>query len=597
MKLPTGFTEYLLPLYLETQAYSHGKLSLIANTDIPKESVLKKISTVIKMRNLIQWNHWFNQLITGMLIVSCCEQTGNLYLPIEQLSPPQMTKREVFQNQDPRNSLEITTLLSDLAQKFSTSSYPIQKYETLIKLLASPNSLGIDVLKNAFDRDPNGFIHAIHYIHGNVYSFKTLLNTFGIETVREAFSNDPSGFANSIKTLSNMGKSRLQFMKVFHKLANSLVGISFLRNSFAQYPYPLTLALALLRSSIDSLVEYINENGTDINPLLSKKNIKLAINNDEVSSLNTTMGLIKLLHISAQNVIIGYSTEVTQSLAEERFPPIQYQVKPYFPLKNSSSQGHLIFVEYTEHVFTKPRTLGLSPDPFKYSLPSFASEESRSSLRNSMAIENRKIIVVTSPQPSEAQIFQEAYRKIFGDLPTAERPLVILAPRYPNPTLVSLLESNGFKAQNRDTEEEPLSLLGEQDFVVLNTYGELLKFFTVADLAIVGHDRNLFEPASQRVPILYFGGHWSNNQTAKRVLDESGGAMEINPRYLDKQILTILEEPEDIKAGLQSAVKRFEQQIFPSAQLYTLLMLTSVIFEYTEQSSVASQENASLRAL
>jgi len=115
------------------------------------------------------------------------------------------------------------------------------------------------------------------------------------------------------------------------------------------------------------------------------------------------------------------------------------------------------------------------------------------------------------------------------------------------------------------------------DIVLINTRGELVKFFSAADLAIVGEDRNLFEPASQWVPILYFPGVWRNNQTAKHLLDDAGGAVQIQLPILYDQVASILAHPEDLIQGTENAMEAFRSEVVPAAQLYGAILLGAAV--------------------
>jgi 3-deoxy-D-manno-octulosonic-acid transferase len=115
--------------------------------------------------------------------------------------------------------------------------------------------------------------------------------------------------------------------------------------------------------------------------------------------------------------------------------------------------------------------------------------------------------------------------------------------------------------------------------VVVNTQGELLPFMAAADMAIVGFDRNLFEPASQGLPVLYFGGPCRSNKTAMRLLTETGGAREIAPGRFLHQIEDILADPSSMIAGAEVAIRRFKQEVIPSVRFYTSLLIAALAFE------------------
>lgn len=117
-----------------------------------------------------------------------------------------------------------------------------------------------------------------------------------------------------------------------------------------------------------------------------------------------------------------------------------------------------------------------------------------------------------------------------------------------------------------------------RDVVVLNTTGELFWLLGAADLAIVGMDRNVFEPASQGIPTLYFDGPWANKRTELDLLVANGAAHAVEAHRLAHQITEALGgrlEP----GGTEEARRALEDDILPPAGLLASLAISHLVAE------------------
>ena len=129
----------------------------------------------------------------------------------------------------------------------------------------------------------------------------------------------------------------------------------------------------------------------------------------------------------------------------------------------------------------------------------------------------------------------------------------VLVPRHLKDIkpLSMLIEKNGIKFKLR-SEIDKLDFDG-YDLLVVNTMGELLKFYNISEIAFVGgslvhiggHDP--VEPASLGKAVM-FGPHMENSQEAAKSLLRDGGAREVNNKQDIIQLLNeIINEPEIAK--------------------------------------------------
>ncbi len=231
-------------------------------------------------------------------------------------------------------------------------------------------------------------------------------------------------------------------------------------------------------------------------------------------------------------------------------------------------------------------------DPFKYFLPRRRIKKNKSRIRLAMKLaKTRKVIAVSCTTADEVQFVIRACKK----LQRQPRPLLIFAMRRPDPLLAKRIsKQEGLRVLDRRSHREPLSGFGKSDVVILNTMGELFDLMPVSDLAIVGHDRNIFEPAFLGVPVLYFAQplnmhpqdkqlarwfklFWRKNRTAKFFLDRFGGAAAVKKAFFHRQIESILLHPRSMSRGARRAVHAVYREILPVAACRTgLVMLEAV---------------------
>lgn len=498
---------------------------------------------------------------------------------------------------------------------FAMAVQAVEKHQALFHRLRQPTSLGRDVLRDLLAEDPGTFSDLIHVIADELKTFQKLCEPghVGIEGVREALRRHPAGFMRALPIISGdraffdtfeklaqaefIGQADLQetfrkdprgfasalglidrspreasFFRGFLKLADSPIGLERLRGAFVQLPYPAAHACVLAGRMGEKILSYVRaDGGIDLDRLLDEGGTTLVLETHEIASLNAAGGLAGLLKLGPGKAVIRYGGQVSEPLARERFPG--YALSAQF-----SPRPRGLYVRFSDEVearleageWVAPR------NPYQCALLRRVPDLERRRLREAMRLaEGRKVVVLASPDEMEARLVLQAYR----ELEPFRRPLLILGLRQPYEGLMKRnLIRRGFRAVDRDAPDGALSAFGQAEIVVLNTAGEILKLLAAADLAIVGHDRNIFEPASQGVPVLYFSGTWLNNTTAKRLLDESGGAAAVDLSRLAEQMAQILDRPQTMIEGTQRAVQAFNQEVVPAAKLVgSIIMAAGVL--------------------
>ena len=173
------------------------------------------------------------------------------------------------------------------------------------------------------------------------------------------------------------------------------------------------------------------------------------------------------------------------------------------------------------------------------------------------------VFLAASTHPGEEEMMVAAYEQLRLPYPALR---FILAPRHPErvPQLVSLLERRGLRSHLWSRLKSGLELRS-QPVVLVDTIGDLLNLYGVADVVFVGGSlvphggQNLLEPASLgRAPL--YGPYVSNFRWAQEILEEAGAGLLVQDvASLTAAALNLLDHPEvrlDLGSRAQAALAR-----------------------------------------
>lgn len=166
----------------------------------------------------------------------------------------------------------------------------------------------------------------------------------------------------------------------------------------------------------------------------------------------------------------------------------------------------------------------------------------------------RPVWIAASTHPDEETAVLVAHRMLRQVRPDA---LMLWAPRHPERFKAAYEQARSFGFRTHSRSYQPWPAQDDAVFVI-DTLGELGRFYACADVAFVGGSlqpiggHNLLEPAAVGVPILS-GPHLHNFSDIARQLSEAG-AMEIvdSPEALGERLAGLLEE-DDLRAQMGEA--------------------------------------------
>lgn len=213
------------------------------------------------------------------------------------------------------------------------------------------------------------------------------------------------------------------------------------------------------------------------------------------------------------------------------------------------------------------RLLGAEPSQLtvcgnlKFDMPvPRAALEAGTSMREAWGT-GRPVWIAASTHEGEEMCVLEAHLEVLRRLPDA---LLLIAPRHPErfKAVEGAVRSLGFNVATRSADKLPGH--ATQCFVI-DSMGELLRFFAAADVAFVGGSlvsiggHNVLEPAAFGKPVLVGPYTYNFEEITQLLLDERGGQRVDDGSGLGAEVLSLLRDPER-RAAMGSAAR----QVFES---------------------------------
>ncbi|MCS6860728.1 MAG: DUF374 domain-containing protein [Abditibacteriales bacterium] len=217
------------------------------------------------------------------------------------------------------------------------------------------------------------------------------------------------------------------------------------------------------------------------------------------------------------------------------------------------------------------------------------SEEERCDLRRALHLSTQDHVVIAgSTHPGEEEMLLEAWQGVRQRQPQTH---LILAPRHIErvPDIERLIRERGFKCVRRtqlhagDGSEacQNPKTLPPDTVIIVDTVGELLKLYGVADVAFVGGSliprggHNVLEPAIQGKPVLFgpYTGNFLNSVTL--LLDNGIGERVHSVEELKESLLRWLTHPDQLHAVRERAQQIMENSRGAAARAASLIVALS----------------------
>ncbi|MFQ5646679.1 MAG: 3-deoxy-D-manno-octulosonic acid transferase [bacterium] len=179
---------------------------------------------------------------------------------------------------------------------------------------------------------------------------------------------------------------------------------------------------------------------------------------------------------------------------------------------------------------------------FDRPFPSYGEKELKG-LRESIGFPTEApLFIGGSTHPGEEEIIIKTYAGLLSAFPELK---LIIAPRKPHRAAEIEKSARGANltcARRSDSSRKPVSL------VILDTIGELTRFYALSDIVFVGGSlvphggQNILEPAACSKPVL-FGPHMQNFRDIAGALKNNGGIQVNNQKELERETARLLKNP------------------------------------------------------
>ncbi len=165
--------------------------------------------------------------------------------------------------------------------------------------------------------------------------------------------------------------------------------------------------------------------------------------------------------------------------------------------------------------------------------------------------DNEKILVAGSTHPGEEEIILSVYKKLLDEFSGLR---LLIAPRHPERTrdIEKIVIKYGLNlVKVSQLASLPVCQLNRPTVFILDTIGELLSFYAIADIVFVGGSlikkggHNILEPASQGKPILFGPYMFNFRDIVDLFLVHQAAILVYNTEELKRKIKELLSKPEE----------------------------------------------------
>ncbi len=180
--------------------------------------------------------------------------------------------------------------------------------------------------------------------------------------------------------------------------------------------------------------------------------------------------------------------------------------------------------------------------------PKEISQEEKARLFNATGFEQGSLIIAAgSTHPGEEAVIAEAFAKVKGAFQNCR---LLLAPRdIKRAQEISLIfKERGLSCAFRSKHPDQTGLQGHHHVFILDTLGELERFYSLAHIAFVGGSlvpvggHNLLEPAVFGIPVIFGPYMESFRQTADTFVQSGAGFQIDDARQLTQTLLWLLSD-------------------------------------------------------
>jgi hypothetical protein len=423
----------------------------------------------------------------------------------------------------------------------------------------------------------------------NIHLVKALGEVIGMDNIRYLFIHHPSALNHMLSKVRGFGASK--FLAQLRYVNNTPLMrrlVPMLRT------YPDVFVETVMAVPSYDILQHIDNGTIDINAALATHETNVSVFLYSHSSIPAVRSLLEAAGLTPSSCKVASMLPVTDLQRDLSFPTFttasQFSYSEY-GAQPSQGKVHTLPANYLQITFRDggrypfkdiaKGVMYLPFEPYKYHEAPEASAITKETTRTALGIPaDKKVFVICSPDTKEAKECIDAYEKAYAHTPKINRPLLIVGASLEEDELLDHTRDKPFNTEIRsdtDTIQENTANgkpLADQDIIILATRGELGRFITIANLAVVGADRNWQEPMQQGIPTYVLSGKIYHNHFAQGVLKETQPTLIIDsPELAAKFLSTHADKPHLLAAAddVSSQLSRKSRELIDSMTRFMLL--------------------------
>ncbi|MBP7792714.1 MAG: hypothetical protein KA120_06605 [Candidatus Goldbacteria bacterium] len=276
-----------------------------------------------------------------------------------------------------------------------------------------------------------------------------------------------------------------------------------------------------------------------------------------------------------------YARKVPMLLINGRISEKSYAFyKTFSFLFGSMLNKFLLIIVQSEKMFKRFVSIGKISGHKMIILPNtkYSVDQNVKSKYNITINRNKKIIVAGSIREGEEELVINAFYGL------KDRSVLIIAPRRLKrvKTITKILKSRNLKYELW-TNLNDCNKITDYEVVVLNTMGELMHFYSIGDVAIVGGGfkkyggHNPMEPAGLGLPVIMGMNVYNFEDTSEKLTKEGGSIkVESDPDKLYAVLKDVVEN-EDLRKSMGEKNRKVIENFRPSADTTALLIKEMIL--------------------
>jgi len=465
---------------------------------------------------------------------------------------------------------------------------------TLHQFLSQRGWVGWPALREGFKKDSESLVRSLLPIPGGLFKELFPKNSKAMEYYREAVRENGDtlkGLTRILQQLQAKDKAGLErFFNIYDRIERTEWGGSRLLRTFIDPNLRLPLielykAMFWLGAQEKKFFRHVHKvRGFDVNGMLETNLMDLVFVFDKADhrTLEATKGLIRLLGIERRHVQIGFTNPETEKFVKTHFKN--------FRVTNDVGPGaERLLVHFgEERLYPNPEgRLYLDRELYQYFYQPRVSKAAVTAVRTELNVGQNRQIYHYSPAPGRRLEFK-TFLRAFLSLPRGdplEKSVVVMNLKNRQKGFMDFLEvarKDGAIIWDRvaDSANPPKE---PPDIILLKPEEDEL-YLAASDYAVIGYQENPYRAIRREKPLIYIGEKWKRHAYAIHHLEHKFeaalqmGAVPWRPSSdFEAKLAFIRWIAIELRQGGRQAKRHLRHETAPNAELYTILRIAQAV--------------------